>query len=191
MGDFSSWWEGLSLILKIYWGLAIPFTLFFILQLIMTFVAGDVMDDTPDAEVEADSGVAFQFFTLKNLVAFFTIFSWTGIATIDSGLSIGLSVFVSTLAGLAMMGIMGGMMYFISKTNVSGTLKMKNALGQVGEVYLGLQPKRGSIGKVQIKVQGSVRTLDALTDDDDDIPTGKVITVSDIINDNILLVTAK
>jgi len=191
MGDYSSWWEGLSLILKIYWGLAIPFTLFFILQLIMTFVAGDVMDDTPDAEVEADSGVAFQFFTLKNLVAFFTIFSWTGIATIDSGLSIGLSVFVSTLAGLAMMGIMGGMMYFISKTNVSGTLKMKNALGQVGEVYLGLQAKRGSIGKVQIKVQGSVRTLDALTDDDDDIPTGKVITVSDIINDNILLVTAK
>ncbi len=191
MGDFSSWWEGLSLILKIYWGLAIPFTLFFILQLIMTFVAGDVMDDTPDAEIDADSGVAFQFLTLKNMVAFFTIFSWTGIATIDSGLSVGISVFIATLAGLAMMVIMAGMMYFISKTNVSGTLKMNNALGKVGEVYLSLQAKRGTMGKVQIKVQGSVRTLDALTDDDEDIPTGKVITVSNIINDNILLVTAK
>jgi hypothetical protein len=68
---------------------------------------------------------------------------------------------------------------------------MKNALGKVGEVYLGLQAKRGNIGKVQIKVQGSMRTLDALTDDDEDIPTGKVITVSNIINDNILLVTSK
>lgn len=191
MGDFSSWWEGLSLILKIYWGLAIPFTLFFVLQLIMTFAAGDVMDDTPDAEVEADSGVTFQFFTLKNMVAFFTIFSWTGIACIDSGLSSGLSLFISILAGMAMMALMATLMYFIMKTNVSGTLKMKNALGQVGEVYLGLQGKRGSIGKVQIKVQGSVRTLDALTDDEEDIPTGKVITVSNIINDNILLVTAK
>ncbi len=191
MSDFSSWWEGLSLILKIYWGLAIPFTLFFILQLILTFIAGDVADDTPDAEVEADSGVAFQFFTLKNMVAFFTIFSWTGIACIDSGLSTGVSLFISLLAGLAMMALMATMMYFIMKTNVSGTLKMKNALGQVGEVYLGLQAKRGNIGKVQIKVQGSMRTLEALTDDEEDIPTGKVITVSNIINDNILLVTAK
>lgn len=191
MSDYSSWWEGLSLILKIYWGLAIPFTLFFILQLIMTFVAGDVMDDTPDAEVDADSGVAFQFFTLKNMVAFFTIFSWTGIACIDSGLSVGVSILISTLAGLAMMAIMAALLYFISKTNVSGTLKMKNAIGLIGEVYLTLQAKRGSIGKVQIKVQGSVRTLDALTDDEDDIPSGKVITVSNIINDNILLVTAK
>lgn len=191
MSDFSSWWEGLSLILKIYWGLAIPFTLFFILQLIMTFVAGDAMDDTPDAEVDADSGVAFQFFTLKNMVAFFTIFSWTGIACIDSGLSVGVSIFISILAGLAMMAIMATLMYFISKANVSGTLKMKSAIGLVGEVYLTLQAKRGSIGKVQIKVQGSVRTLDALTDDEEDILTGKVITVSNIINDNILLVTAK
>jgi membrane protein implicated in regulation of membrane protease activity len=191
MSDFSSWWDGLSLILKIYWGLAIPFTLFFILQLNLTFVAGDVADDTPDAEVDADSGIAFQFFTLKNMVAFFTIFSWTGIACIDSGLSVGVSLLISTLAGLAMMALMATMMYFIMKTNVSGTLKMKNALGQVGEVYLGLQAKRGNIGKVQIKVQGSLRTLDALTDDDEDIPTGKVITVSNIINDNILLVTSK
>jgi hypothetical protein len=191
MGDFSSWWDGLSLILKIYWGIAIPFTLFFILQLIMTFVAGVVMDDTPDAEVEADSGIAFQFFTLKNMVAFFTIFSWTGIACIDSGLSVGVSVLISTLAGLTMMAIMATLMYFISKANVSGTLKMKSAIGLVGEVYLTLLAKRGSIGKVQIKVQGSVRTLDALTDDEEDISTGKVITVSNIINDNILLVTAK
>ena len=98
---------------------------------------------------------------------------------------------ISTVAGLAMMTIMAGLMYFMSKANVSGTLKMKNAIGQVGEVYLTLQAKRGSIGKVQIKVQGSMRTLDALTDDAEDITTGKVITVSDIINDNILLVTAK
>jgi len=191
MSDFSSWWEGLSLILKIYWGLAIPFTLFFILQLILTFVSGDVTDDTPDAEVEADHGVAFQFFTLKNMVAFFTIFSWTGIACIDSGLSGTISLLISFFAGLAMMALMATLMYFIMKTNVSGTLKMKNAVGKVGEVYLRLGAKRGNIGKVQIKVQGSMRTLDALTDDEEDIPTGKVITVSNIINDHLLLVTAK
>ena len=88
MANYTEWWEGLSVSLKIYWGLAIPFTLFFLLQLVFSFFGGgDVPDDTPDADIEADTGVPFQFFTLKNLVAFFTIFSWTGIACLDSGLS--------------------------------------------------------------------------------------------------------
>lgn len=191
MSDFSSWWEALSLSLKIYWALAIPFTLFFVLQLILSFMGGDVPDDTPDAEVEADTGIAFQFLTLKNLVAFFSIFGWTGIACIESGLSETTSLIIALLAGLIMMTIMASIFYFLGKANADGTLRMKNALGGIGEVYLTIRSKRSGIGKVQIKVQGSLRTLDAITDDDADIPTGKVITVTQVVNDSILLVTAK
>ena len=191
MSNFNDWWEGLSLSLKMYWGLAIPFTLFFILQLFWSFFGGgDVPDDTPDAEIEADSGVPFQFFTLKNLVAFFTIFSWTGIACIDSGISETVSLAIAILSGLAMMTIMASIFYFLGKANADGTMKIRKAIGGIGEVYLTMQKKRGSIGKVQIKVQGALRTLEAITDDDDDIPTGKMITVKGIINNSILLVTA-
>jgi hypothetical protein len=38
---------------------------------------------------------------------------------------------------------------------------------------------------------GSLRTLDALTDDEQDIQTGKMVTVSKIVNNNVLLVTSK
>lgn len=191
MNDFTTWWEGLNLSLKIYWALAIPFTLFFLLQLVLSFMGGDVPDDTPDAEVEADTGIAFQFFTLKNLVAFFSIFGWTGIACIDSGLSETTSLIIALVAGLIMMTIMASVFYFLGKANADGTLKMKNALGGVGEVYMTIKSKRGGIGKVQIKIQNSLRTLDAMTDDDQDIPTGKIITVKQVINDSILVVTAK
>jgi len=191
MNDFTTWWEGLNLSLKIYWALAIPFTLFFLLQLVLSFMGGDVPDDTPDAEVEADTGIAFQFFTLKNLVAFFSIFGWTGIACIDSGLSETTALIISLVAGLIMMTVMASIFYFLGKANADGTLKMKNALGGVGEVYLTIKSKRGGIGKVQIKIQGSLRTLDAMTDDDQDIPTGKIITVKQVVNDSILVVTAK
>ncbi|MBL7856871.1 MAG: hypothetical protein JNM57_04215 [Cyclobacteriaceae bacterium] len=191
MSNFNDWWEGLSLSLKMYWGLAIPFTLFFILQLIWSFFGGgDVPDDTPDAEIEADSGVPFQFFTLKNLVAFFTIFSWTGIACIDSGISETVSLAIAILSGLAMMTIMASIFYFLGKANADGTMKIKKAIGGIGEVYLTMQKKRGSVGKVQIKVQGALRTLEAITDDNEDIPTGKMITVKGVINNSILLVTA-
>ena len=88
-----------------------------------------------------------------------------------------------------MMTIMAGMFFLISKAGADGTMRMEQAVGVVGEVYLTIPSNRSSLGKVQIKVMGSLRTLDAMTDHDRDIPTGKLITVSKIINDNILLVT--
>jgi hypothetical protein len=190
MENFGAWWEGLSGVLKIYWSLAVPFTLFFVLQLILSFFGGgESPDDLPDSEVEADHGISFQFLTIKNLVGFFTIFSWTGIACIEAGLSNGITLLISTVAGLAMMGLMAGLFYLMMKSGADGTMKIGSAMGQSGEVYLTIPPKRGGLGKIQVKVTGSLRTLDAMTDDQESLPTGKFIKVVDILNDNVLLVT--
>jgi membrane protein implicated in regulation of membrane protease activity len=191
METFNQWWEGLSLILKIYWAIAIPFTVFFLLQLIVSFLGGDTPDDLPDHDTASDHGIGFQFLTIKNLVGFFTIFAWTGIACSNAGLSIFLTLLFSTLAGLLMMTIMGGLFYLLMKAGADGTMKMEKAIGQVGEVYLIVQSRRGGMGKVQVNVMGAVRTLDAMTDDENDLHTGQVVSVAKIINDNILLVTSK
>jgi len=191
MSNFTEWWEGLSLALKIYWGLAVPFTLFFLLQVVWSFVGGgDIPDDTPDAEIAGDHGVPFQFLSVKNLVAFFTIFAWAGIAATDSGLSEMTALIIAIVAGLLMMTIMASLFYFMAKANVDGTMRIVKAVGEAGEVYLTIRKKREGTGQVQIKIQKSLRTLDAITDDEEDIPTGKRITVTDVLN-NVLIVTAK
>jgi membrane protein implicated in regulation of membrane protease activity len=188
--DFPGWWDALSLLEKIYWGMAIPFTIFFFLQLLLTFFGGDVPEEGgADFDVETDDGIGFQFFTLKNLVAFFTIFAWAGIACLDSGLSSGTSIIISFISGVAMMGIMGSLFYFLGKATESGTLIMKNAIGAVGEVYMEIKANRGNMGKVQVQVQGTLRTLEALTDDDEDLKQGTIVNVSDIANNTILIVT--
>jgi hypothetical protein len=191
MESFSDWWSGLSLILKIYWSLALPFTVIFVLQVILSFFGHETADDVPDAEISADHGIGFQFFTLKNFIGFFTIFGWTGIAMIESGAGIGVSIIVAAVAGALMMLTMAGMFYLLMKAQADGTMKIEKAVGQTGEVYLTIQSKRGGLGKVQVKVMGALRTLDALTDDDADILTGKIVRVSNIVNDNTLLVTSK
>jgi hypothetical protein len=191
MESLSEWWNGLSVTLKIFWALALPFTAIFVLQLILSFFGGETTDDVPDAEVNADHGAGFQFFTLKNFIGFFTIFGWTGIAMIDSGASVASAVGVAFLAGSLMMFVMAGMFYLLVKAQYDGTMKIEKAIGHTGEVYLTIQSKRNGLGKVQIKVSGALRTLDALTDDDLDIQTGKIVKVSNIINDSILLVTAR
>lgn len=188
--NFTEWWESLDTLLRIYWGIAIPFTLFFLLQLVMTFFLGDIPDDgSVDADVETDHGIGFQFFTLKNLVAFFTIFSWTGIACLDSGLSNTLSILISMISGIIMMVIMGGIFYILGKANANGTIKMKNAIGAIGEVYMEIRGKRDNVGQVQVQIQGTLRTLEAITDDNETLNPGAVITVKGIATNNILIVT--
>ena len=192
MSDYSTWWEGLNLSLKIYWGIAIPFTLFFALQLIWSFFGGsDVPDDTPDAEVAADHGFGSQFMSAKNLITFLTIFGWAGIAAIDAGASETWAAIIATAAGLVMVLIMATIYYFMARANHDGTMKFEKAIGHSGEVYLVIPSKRSGIGKVQIKVQKSLRTLEAVTDDETNIPTGALVKVTAILNENLLLVTAK
>jgi hypothetical protein len=191
MESFSDWWSGLSVVLKIFWALAIPFTVIFVLQLVLSFMGHDGPDDIGDADVDGgEHGAGFQFFTLKNFIGFFTIYGWSGIAMIDSGASTGAAITVATISGTLMMFVMAGMFFLLMKAQYDGTLKIQTAVGNTGEVYLTIQSKRGGLGKVQIKVSGALRTLDALTDDDADIQTGKIVKVSQIVNDNILLVTA-
>ncbi|MBX2894532.1 MAG: hypothetical protein KF763_03760 [Cyclobacteriaceae bacterium] len=190
MEAFGTWWEGLTPILKVFWSIAVPFTLFFVLQLILSFFGAESPDDLPDAEIDADHGIPFQFLTLKNLIGFFTIFSWTGIACIEAGYSNTTSLIIATIAGLMMMSLMAGMFYLMTKSGADGTMKIQHAVGQTGEVYLTIQANRKSIGKVQVKVSGAVRTLDAMTDDDEPIATGQLARVVQIVNDNILLVTS-
>jgi hypothetical protein len=159
--------------------------------LVLSFFGAESPDDLPDAEIDADHGIPFQFLTLKNLIGFFTIFSWTGIACVEAGLSNALTLLIASIAGLLMVGLMAGLFYLMMKTGADGTMKINDAIGQSGEVYLTILARRSGIGKIQVKVGGSIRTLDAMTDDEELIPTGQLARVTHIVNDNILLVSSK
>lgn len=189
--SISEAWQGLELIEKIYWCFAIPFSLLFVIQMILTFFAGDMdsgeADGDADAAIEDDAGIDFQFLTLKNLIAFFTIFGWTGIACLAGDMKIISTVFISIMAGLIMMTIMASIAYFMGKLTDSGTLNLKNAKGKVASVYLRIPPKRQGSGKVQVKVQG-LQTLDAMTDNEEEIKTGALVEIVDVINNDLLLV---
>lgn len=191
MESLSEWWNSLSVILKIFWALALPFTVIFVLQLLLSLFGGDTIDDLPDSEIDTDHGAGFQFFTLKNFIGFFTIFGWVGIAMTEAGASVVITVAVATIAGAMMMAVMAGMFYVLMKAQYDGTMRIQKAIGNTGEVYLTILSKRGGTGKVQVTVSGALRTLDALTDDDVDIQTGKIVKVTSVVNENVLLVTAK
>ena len=184
------WFAALSLFEKIYWSIAGASSVIFIILLILTLVGGDTdgMDGDVDAEIDGDAGIGFQFLSFKNLMGFLTIFGWSGISCLDGGLSKTLTVIISIVCGLLMMLAMASIFYYLGKLQSSGTLKLNNALNQIGEVYLTIGNKRSKIGKVSITVQGTLRELDALTEEKRDLVQGDVVKVKEVTNNGILIV---
>ena len=182
------WFNGLELFEKIYWMFAIPSSLIFVIILITTFVGGDIDDGDMDADGDIDGG-GLQFFTFKNLVGFFTIFSWSGLGCINAGYSTGLTLFISITSGLLMMLAMSALFFFMTRLVEDGTMKMSNATGRTGEVYLPIKAKNGGFGKVQINIQGSIHEIQSMTNDDEDLKVGTVVKVVEVIDNHILLVT--
>ena len=185
----TTWFYSLELLSKIYWGIALIGSFIFVIVIITTFIGGDSGDLDTDTEIDTDTGMGFQFITFKNLVGFFTIFGWSGIACIDAGMSKTTTILISLICGLIMMAIMGAMFYYMQKLNHSGTLKFKNAIGNVGEVYLTIGANRSSIGKAHVRIQGALRELEALTDSDTHLKSGSIIKVTDVTTNGILIVT--
>jgi hypothetical protein len=191
LDNFNAWWDTLLTMQKVYWMIAIPFSIIFILQLMLSFFSGDGGHDASGhdgSSGDTDHGMPFQFFTLKNMIAFFTLFGWAGIASLNGGLGPVTAIIISTISGLFMMLIMASIFFFMSKMVESGNLDIKNALYKTGTVYIPIPAGRSGKGKVQIKVQNSLRELDVVTDEEQIIPTGTLVVVSEILDGNLLVV---
>ena len=183
----AEWFSNLEFLSKIYWLVAIIGSLIFTVVMIMAFTGGDA-DDIGDLDADIDAGAGFQFISFKNLIGFFTIFGWSGIACIDAGLSTPLTIMISVISGLLMMVIMATLFYFVSRLTDSGTLNYKNAIDAVGKVYLTIGADRSKMGKVSVSVQGTLRELDALTDSLTELKSGTVIKVVYVTSNGILIV---
>ena len=184
------WFSNLESFPKFYWIIALIGSLIFIFIIITTFLGVDGADDFDDIDtnIDADMGIGFQFITFKNLVGFFTIFGWSGIACIDAKLSNSLTIIISIFSGLVMMTIMAAMFHYMNKLNDSGTLNYKNAIGAIGEVYLSIGANRSKLGKVHIRVQGALRELEALSDSLTELKSGAIIKVVEVTSNGILIV---
>lgn len=199
------WWDALTSIEKVLWLIAIPFSVIFIIQMVTSFTGigggstdpgADISDFQSDvsasghdfAHSNEDSGPGFSFFTIRNFVAFFTVFSWSGIALNNAGTGLGLTVILAILIGVVAMLLISSMFYFTSKMADSGNVSVKNAIGSTGTVYLPIKANKGNVGKVMVTFQGSVREMPAVTLQDKDLATNKIIKVTGLADENILIV---
>jgi len=185
------YFNSLEPLLRTFWFIALPVSLIFVIQTILTFIGldgGDGLDADFDTDLDVDAVGASQYFSLRNLINFLIGFSWTGVLfydSIDSKL---------LLVGLALMiGILFLLFFFWAIKQIKGlaednTFMIEDTIGKTAEVYLPIPPRRMGKGKVLVSVNGSTRELTAATDELIKLKTGMLVQVASVENESILIV---
>ena len=179
-------WEQLGLIGQIYFVLGCVASVLLLIQFIMLLMGfagdGDIDiggDGGPDFDGDADGGIGI--FTLKGLVGFFAIGGWVGVACVMGGLKDGWTIVVSIICGLVAFVAIGFAYKAIRKLQADGAIDNRNAIGKVAEVYLKVPAKGEGHGKLSIVIQGKLVEMDAVTDEEEPIPTGKEVKVIGLV----------
>lgn len=181
--------ENLDPLLKTFWFVAIPTSIIFLIQTIMTFIG---VDSSDGLEADFDGNLSevdapFQLFSLRNLINFLLGFSWTGISfytTISNPiLLVALSVFV----GVLFIYLFFMAMKQIQKLAENNSFNILNTLNKTAEVYLTIPENKKGKGKIMISVNGTFHELEAMTEKEK-IQSGSVVKVVKIENNNILIV---
>lgn len=174
-------------LLKTFWYLAIPVSLIFVIQTIMTFIGGaaDGMDVDFDSNVDGHD-TPFQLFSLRNLINFLLGFSWTGISFYSTVTNKLFLILFSILVGFAFIYIFFLIVRQVQKLAEDNSFKIENTINKTAEVYLPIPAHKSGKGKVMISVNGAFHELDAMTANDR-IPSNAIVRVI-AVDSNILIV---
>ncbi len=211
----ANWWGAMGTVEQVFTCIAIPFTLVLLIQTVMMFIgmgddgdglgddlpdAGEIGDDVPDGifgdsdapDIDDVSGLdGLRIFTVRGMVAFFVVFGWIGAAMSAAGAQLYLTIPVAIACGFAMMLVLAFLFRAVMKLRSDGNIDNRNAVGVSGRVQLTIPPARSGEGKVHVMLQGSYVERDAMTDEENAIPTGAEIVVVGVSGQTTLIVRKK
>lgn len=180
--------ENLEPLLRTYWYIAIPASVIFIIQTIMTFVGGDASDGLEadfDGDMDGQSGPS-QIFSLRNLINFLLGFSWTGISFYNEISNRWVLMTVATAVGLIFLFAFFFIIKQIKKLAEDNSFRFEATIGKNAEVYLTIPASKGGKGKVLLSMNGSTRELSAITLGEE-IPTGKLVKITGLDNELLIV----
>lgn len=175
--------------MEVFWYIAIPTSVIFIIQTVMTFMGVDASDGL-QADFDGDLNGAdapFQLFSLRNLINFLLGFSWTGIAFYSTISSFPVLLILSVAVGALFVYAFFVIISAVQKLAENNSFTLSNTLHNTAEVYLTIPGNKAGKGKIMISVKGAFHELEAMTEHEA-ISSGSVVKVVRIEHDNILIV---
>lgn len=179
--------ENYEPLLKAFWYIALPVSIFFSLQTIATFIGLGGAESDADSDGGDAGDMPFELFTLRNLINFLLGFSWTGISFYHKFENKTILIIISVLVGIIFVAVFFILIKQILKLSEDNSFKLENTLNKTADVYLTIPENKLGKGKIQISVNGAFHELEAMTTNTEKIPSGSVVKVIAIEN-SILIV---
>lgn len=178
---------------KFFWAIAVCASLVFIIQTVLTFI-GLGADTDVDAgpmdsagDVTEDGGLN-GVFSFRNLINFLLGYGWAGVLLDETIASPLLLQIVAIVVGLLFVLAFVFMLSQVMKLSHDGSFRLSESVGLTADVYLRIPAARSGRGKVQVSVKGSVHEIDAITDNDAEIPTGGQVKILEVAGDDVVVV---
>lgn len=167
--------------------------LFFLLRLLMSMFGGDAHSVDQDADAgdtghhPGDTDASFHVLTIQGATVFFLFGGLAGL-TVSQQFFFGelLATLVALAIGTIGMVANAWLVKALLGLQSVGTLNINRAIGKEGVVYLTIHPGTG--GQIQLEVQGSLQTFEAVCESGKEISTGERVWVVGIINGSTLSV---
>ncbi|MCG9880207.1 MAG: NfeD family protein [Bacteroidia bacterium] len=181
--------EQLNPLLKTFWLVAIPSSLIFLFQTVLTFMGADSGDGI-EADFDGDLGetdAPFQLFSFRNLINFLLGFSWTGISFYGSFENSWLLILISMAVGVVFVYFFFVIIQQVQKLAEDNSFKLSDTIDRTAEVYLNIPENKSGKGKVLVSVKGAYHELDAISENQA-FKTGTLVKIVRIENNNLLVV---
>jgi len=180
--------QNLDTLHQVFWYIAIPVSVVFIIQAILTFIGIDSSDGVEaDFDGDFDGDAPFQLFSLRNLVNFLIGFSWTGVLLYGNFENKTILIFTALLVGIVFVVFFFFLMRQILKLSEDNTFRIENTIGRSGNVYLTIPEFKSGKGKIQVSVKGTIHELDAITEQET-ILSGSIVRVKAVESGNLVIV---
>lgn len=189
------WFNALSTLQQILACVALPATLILIIQSVLLILgmgldsAADVGTDS-DVDGEVDNfgdAAGLRIFTVRGLVAMFSVGGWLGIAAVDLGAGDVAALLIAVVSGLIALFLVAFIIKLFLGLQEDGNLDARNAIACTGRVYFTVPAARKGMGKVTLTTQERLVEMDAVTDCGEDIKTDSMVQVVSV-SDNVLVV---
>lgn len=215
---FTDWWTALTLLQQSFAVVAIPATVILFLQTIaLLFGLGsghngdadgdfadsvdtdldgdfdcdfdcDSADDLDNADNLAESDPGLRLFTVRGIVAFFSVGGWLGIVLGGTTLHPALTITLAILGGLVALVVIALILKWSLSLQDSGNLDLRNAIGKTAQVYIPIPAGGNSSGKVTLVIQERYVELPAITQESTPLKTDQLVKITGIINQTTLVV---
>lgn len=183
------YWQGLDTTLQTFVGIGAISSTILTLQMVLAMFGGDMDGLDSDMDIpDGGEGGASGILSIRTIGAFFTGFGWSGAAMLQYESGTGAATFVGIIVGSIFMALVFYLMSYLHSLRQEGTINYSNAIGKIGTVYLPVPPHRKGIGKIEVLVQGRLKIVQAITDNEKKIGNRIAVRVTELVDEQTILV---